>query len=64
MPGAISASGQRTGLVPIPPRTSEQDARAAMEQAVQAGNRDHAPAIPAALRAAASPLSTAGPGSS
>ncbi|HEU5418295.1 MAG TPA: DUF5994 family protein, partial [Streptosporangiaceae bacterium] len=46
---AISASGQRTDLVTIPPHTGEQDARAAMEQAVQAGNRDHAPAILAAL---------------
>jgi len=48
---AISASGERTDLVTIPPHASEQDARAAMEQATQAGNRDHAPAI----RAAASP---------
>jgi hypothetical protein len=60
---AVSASGQRTDLVTIPPHTGEQDARAAMEQAVQAGNRDHAPAILAALRAAASPLPAAGPGS-
>lgn len=61
---AIFASGQRTDLVTIPPHASEQDARGAMEQAVQAGNRDHAPAILAALRAAASPLPAAGPGSS
>jgi hypothetical protein len=60
---AISASDERTDLVTIPPHASEQDARAAMEQAVQAGNRDHAPAILAALRAAASPLPAAGPGS-
>lgn len=58
---AISASYERTDLVTIPPHTSEQDARAAMEQAVQAGNRDQAPAILAALRAAASPLPAAGP---
>jgi Family of unknown function (DUF5994) len=52
---AISARGQRTDLVTIPPDTSEQDARAAMAQAAEAGNRDHAPAILSALRAAASP---------
>lgn len=61
---AISASGQRTDLVTIPPHASEHDARAAMAQAAQAGNREHAPAILAALRAAASPLTAAGPGSS
>jgi Family of unknown function (DUF5994) len=61
---AVSASDERTDLVTIPPHTSEQDARAAMEQAVQVGNRDHAPAILAALRAAASPLPAVGPGSS
>src|SRR5690348_6838923 len=60
---AISAGGGRTDLVTIPPHTSERDARAAMGQAVQAGNRDHAPTILAALRAAASPLPVAGPGS-
>jgi hypothetical protein len=53
---AISASDQRTDLVTIPPNTSEQDAAAAMEQAAQDGNRQHAPAILAAI--------TAGPGSS
>ncbi len=46
---AISASDQRTDLVTIPPDTSEQDAAAAMEQAAQAGNREHAPAILAAI---------------
>jgi hypothetical protein len=50
---AISASDQRTDLVTIPPHTSEQDAAAAMEQAAKAGNRDHAPAILAAITAAA-----------
>jgi hypothetical protein len=50
---AISASDERTDLVTIPPRTSEQDALAAMAQAAEAGNRDHAPAILAAIRAAA-----------
>jgi hypothetical protein len=52
---AISASGQRTDVVTIPPHTSEHNARAAMAQAAQAGSRDHAPAILATLRAAASP---------
>jgi hypothetical protein len=52
---AISASGQRTDLVTIPPHTGEQDARAAMEQAARAGNREHAPAILAAVTAAGSP---------
>jgi uncharacterized protein DUF5994 len=53
MPGglltAISASGGRTDLVTIPPRTSEQAAWAAMQQAAEAGNREHAPAILAAI---------------
>jgi uncharacterized protein DUF5994 len=62
---AISASDQRTDLVTIPPHTSEQDARAAMRQAAQAGNREHAPAVLAAIRAAASPAAGAtGQGSS
>ena len=50
---AIYASGQRTDLVTIPPHASEQDAAAAMEQAARAGNREHAPAILAAISAAA-----------
>jgi uncharacterized protein DUF5994 len=50
---AISGSGQRTDVVTIPPDTSEQDARAAMAHAADAGNRDHAPAVLAALHAAA-----------
>jgi hypothetical protein len=52
---AISASDQRTDLVTIPPHTSEQDAAAAMEQAAQAGNREHAPAILAAITATGTP---------
>ena len=52
---AISASGQRTDLVTIPPGTSEQDAAAAMRQAARAGNREHAPAILAAITAAGGP---------
>jgi Family of unknown function (DUF5994) len=50
---AISASGQRTDLVTIPPHTSEQNASAAMQQAAQAGNREHASAILATIAAAA-----------
>ena len=50
---AIFASGQRTDLVTIPPPASEQDAAAAMEQAARPGNREHAPAILAAITAAA-----------
>jgi hypothetical protein len=52
---AISASGQRTDLVTIPFDTSEQDAAAAMRQAARAGNREHAPAILAAITAASGP---------
>jgi Family of unknown function (DUF5994) len=48
---AISARDQRTDLVTIPPHTGERDAAEAMEQAAQAGNRDHAPAILAAIAA-------------
>jgi Family of unknown function (DUF5994) len=59
---AISAGEERTDLVTIPPHTSEQDAAAAMERAAQAGNRDHAPAILAAISAAASPASGAATG--
>jgi hypothetical protein len=59
---AISASGERTDLVTIPPHTSEPDAQAAMAQAAQAGNRDHAPAILAAIRATTSPATGAASG--
>jgi Family of unknown function (DUF5994) len=52
---AISANGERTDLVTVPPSTREQDAAAAMDQAVQAGNREHAPAILAGVTAAAGP---------
>ena len=52
---AISANGERTDLVTVPPSTREQDAAAAMDQAVQAGNREHAPAILAGITAAAGP---------
>jgi hypothetical protein len=56
---AISASGERTDLVTIPPHTSEEAALAAMEQAAKEGNREHSPAI---LAAATVPV--AGTGSS
>ena len=42
---AISASGERTDLVVIPPHASEEAASSAMWQAVKAGNREHSPAI-------------------
>jgi hypothetical protein len=46
---AIFASGQRTDLVTIPPRTADRDAAAAMDQAAQAANMERAPAILAAV---------------
>jgi hypothetical protein len=46
---AISASGQRTDLLTVPPRTSEPDALAAMKQAAWTGNRDHTPALLAVI---------------
>jgi hypothetical protein len=55
---ATSTSGQRTDLVTIPPDAGEQDAWAAMDQAAQAGNRTHAPALLAALTR---PAPSAGP---
>jgi hypothetical protein len=59
MPGglltAITARGERTDLVTIPPRTSEEAASAAMQQAATAGNHDHAPAILTAIKEAALP---------
>jgi hypothetical protein len=50
---AISANDERTDLVTIPPATSEEAAAAAGRQATLTGNREHAPAILAALTAAA-----------
>jgi hypothetical protein len=56
MPGGlltvISSKGERSDLVTIPPRTSEQAAWAAMQQAAEAGNREHAPAILATIHEA------------
>jgi hypothetical protein len=57
MPGglltAISVGGDRTDLVTIPSATSEPAASAAMAQAAESGNREHAPAILAGLTATA-----------
>lgn len=47
---ALSAGGQRTGLVTVAARASQREALAAMEQAARAGNREHAPALIAAVR--------------
>ena len=46
---AISASGERTDLVTVPPQASEEAAAAAMRQAAAAGNHEHSPAILAAI---------------
>ena len=46
---AISASGERTDLVTIPPQASVESASAAMRQAATAGNREHSPASLAAI---------------
>ena len=53
---AISASGQRADLVTVPSQASEQGAAAAMRQAAQAGNREHAPEILAAIIAMPAPV--------
>lgn len=45
---AIARAG-RTDLLTVPPRTREPAARAAMEQAAQAGNRARTPALLAAI---------------
>ena len=52
---ATSAGGRRSDLLTVPPHTSEQAASAAMEQAAQAGNRNHTPALLAAITPPASP---------
>jgi Family of unknown function (DUF5994) len=46
---ATSARGQRTDLLTVPSDSSDQAARAAMDQAARAGNRTHAPALLAAV---------------
>jgi hypothetical protein len=63
---AISATGQRTDLLTVPPDTSEPEARKAMDQAAEAGNQVRAPAILASITAAApapapGPVATPGP---
>ena len=50
---AISATGQRTDLLTVPPDTSEPEARKAMDQAAEAGNQIHAAGILASITAAA-----------
>lgn len=50
---AMSASGERTDLVTIPPRASEEAASLAMQQATKVGNREHSPAIVAPITDAA-----------
>jgi hypothetical protein len=47
-----TARAGRTDLLTVPPHTSEPAAWAAMDQAAQAGNRTHAPALLAATTAA------------
>jgi hypothetical protein len=59
---AISVRGERTDLVTVPPHASEQAAAAAMRQATQAGNRDHAPAILATITASADATVADAPG--
>ncbi len=51
---ATSRSGERTDLLVVPSDTSEQDAWAAMDQAAQVGNRNHTPALLAAITRPAS----------
>jgi hypothetical protein len=57
---AISATGQRTDLLTVPPDTSEPEARKAMDQAAEAGNQIHAAGILASITAAG-PASAPGP---
>ena len=55
--GLLTATARagRTDLLTVPPHTSEPAAQAAMDQAAQAGNRTHTPALLAAITTAASP---------
>jgi Family of unknown function (DUF5994) len=52
--GLLTATARagRTDLLTVPPQTSEVAAWAAMDQAAQAGNRTHAPALLAAIATA------------
>jgi Family of unknown function (DUF5994) len=55
--GLLTATARagRTDLLTVPPHTAEPAARAAMEQAAQAGNRTRTPALLAAITTAAIP---------
>ncbi|HEU5384490.1 MAG TPA: DUF5994 family protein, partial [Streptosporangiaceae bacterium] len=55
--GLLTATARagRTDLLTVPPHTGEPAARAAMDQAAQAGNRTRTPALLAALTTAAIP---------
>jgi hypothetical protein len=55
--GLLTATARagRTDLLTVPPHTSQPAARAAMDQAAQAGNRTPAPALLAATTTAGSP---------
>jgi len=55
---AIARTG-RTDLLTVPPRTRGPAARAAMEQAAQAGNRTRTPALLAAIATGGPPAGTA-----
>ena len=51
----VTARAGRTDLLTVPPRISEPAARAAMDQAAQAGNRTPAPDLLAATTTAGPP---------
>ena len=55
--GLLTATARagRTDLLTVPPHTGEPAARAAMDQAAQAGNRTRTPALLAAITTAAIP---------
>jgi hypothetical protein len=53
--GWFETRAGRTDLLTVPPHTGEPAARAAMEQAAQAGNRTRTPALLAAITTAAIP---------
>jgi hypothetical protein len=54
-----TARAGRTDLLTVPPDASQPAARAAMDQAAQAGNRTPAPGLLAAITTAAAPAGTA-----
>jgi hypothetical protein len=62
MPAGLLTATARTGrtdLLTVPPHTGEPAARAAMDQAAQAGNRTRTPALLAAITTAATPAGAA-----